>query len=167
MRLRVKVVTVHHKHHLIHAIQLRNELCRLKRSKSLASSRSVPNEAVVGRVLHLIQNLLHGIELIGAQHHQTFVTLMKHDVFANHLTKGTFIKEHCCKQTEVVEGVVILVRPIESKLVALVGVVGEIAGVYTVGDNENLYIVEQAMKRCLMVALHLVVGLAQFHPSLF
>ena len=92
---------------------------------------------------------------------------MKHDVFANHLTKGTFIKEHCCKQTEVVEGVVILVRPIESKLVALVGVVGEIAGVYTVGDNENLYIVEQAMKRCLMVALHLVVGLAQFHPSLF
>ena len=61
------------------------------------------------------------IKLMGAQHHQTFVALMQHDVFANHLAKGTFIEEHCRKQTEVVEGVVVRVRPIESKLVALVG----------------------------------------------
>ena len=42
---------------------------------------------------------------------------------------------------------------------------GEIAFIDTIGDNEQLDIVEQAVKRCLVIALNLVVGLFQFHAT--
>lgn len=59
------------------------------------------------------------------------------------------------------------VRPIESEFVALIGIVGKVAGVNTVGDYENLYVVKQAVERGLVITLYLIIGFLQFHATAF
>ena len=67
LSLRVKVVTVNHKHHLVYIVQLGNKLSSLKRSQGFACSSCMPDITIVVRVLHTVENLLHCIELIRAQ----------------------------------------------------------------------------------------------------
>ena len=85
LRLRVEVVTVNHKHHLVYTINLTHQLCSLERGEGLACTCSMPNIPVLVGVLYLVEYALHGIILVRAQHHQAFVTLMQHDIFAEHL----------------------------------------------------------------------------------
>ena len=90
---------------------------------------------------------------------------MQHDIFAQHFAQRTFVEEELRKHREVVERHILCIRPVERELISAVGIVGEIACIDTIGDNEQLDIVEQAVKRCLVIALNLVVGLFQFHAT--
>ena len=64
LRLRVKVMAVNHKHHLVHIIQFRNQLCSLEGSQRLAGTGRVPDITVIVRVAHTVQNLLDLILLV-------------------------------------------------------------------------------------------------------
>lgn len=61
---------------------------------------------------------------------------------------------------------ILRIRPVERKLIAAVRVVGEVTGIHTVADNEELDVVEESVKRSLVVSLNLVVCLSQFHTTL-
>ena len=78
-------MTINDKHHLVNTIYLANELCCLERGEGLACTCSMPYISVLVGVLYLVEYALHGIILVRAQHHQAFVTLMQHDIFAEHL----------------------------------------------------------------------------------
>ena len=134
--LRIKVVAVNHKHHFIHIVQFGYKLCCLKRGQGLSGSSGMPYIAVVIGVRHLIQYLFYGIELIRAKHHQALVALMQHDVFADDFSERTFFKEENCKLIQFIERHIGGIRPVERKLVAAVRIVGEIASVYSIGNNE-------------------------------
>ena len=76
----------------------------------------MPDIAVIIRVFHTVENLLHGIELIRAKHHQTLVTLMQDDILTDNLAQCTLVEEHCGKLLQVVERNVGGIRPVESEL---------------------------------------------------
>ena len=127
----------------------------------------MPDIAVVIGVFHTVENLLHGIELVRAKHHQAFVSLMQYNVLANNLAQRTLVEEHCGKLLQVVEWNVCGVRPVESELISAIRVVGKIASVHTIGYDEQLDVIKQSMERSLVIALYLVVCLFQFHtPAL-
>lgn len=167
LRLRVKVMAVNYKHHLIHIIQFRNQLCSLKGSQRLAGTGRVPDIAVIVRVDHTVQNLLDRIELVGTKHHQAFIPLMQHNVLADDFSQGTLVKENSGKLFQVIERHIGSIRPIEGKLIAAVRIVGKIAGIHSIGYDEKLDVVEQPMERSLVVALNLVVCLFEFYSSAF
>ena len=125
----------------------------------------MPDIAVVIGVFHTVENLLHGIELVRAKHHQAFVTLMQYNIFANNLAQRTLVEEHGGKLLQVVERNVCSIRPVKSKLEAAIRIVGEIASVHTIGYDKQLDVVKQTMERSFVIALYLVVCLFQFHTS--
>lgn len=71
---------------------------------------------------------------------------MQDDVLAYHLAKSAFVEEKVSKSAEVVEGHVFLVGPIEGEFVAAVGIVGKVARVHAVADDEQLDVIEQSVK---------------------
>ena len=163
--LRVKVVAVNHKHHLIHIVQFRYKLGCLERSQGFACSCCMPDIAVIIRVFHTVENLLHGIELVRAKHHQAFVSLMQYNELANNLAQRTLVEERCGKLLQVVERNVCGIRPVECELEAAIRIVGEIASVHTIRYDKQLDVIKQSMERSLVIALYLVVCLFQFHTS--
>ena len=93
-------------------------------------------------VFNPIDNFLDGIVLIGAQYHQTPFAFVQNDVFADNLPQGAFVEEEIGEHIQVIEWPIALVRPVECEFIAAVWVIGEITGIYTVGNHENLDIVE-------------------------
>ena len=65
LRLRVEVVTVYDEHHLVDSVYFRDQLRRFERGQSLPRACRMPDVTVLVGVLHLVDNLLDGIELIG------------------------------------------------------------------------------------------------------
>ena len=61
---------------------------------------------------------------------------MQHDVFTDDFAKSAFLKEKCGKLIQFVERYIGRIRPVERELVTAVRIVGEIACVYAIGDNE-------------------------------
>ena len=165
LRLRVEVVAVNYKHHLVHIVQLRNKLGCLERSQGFACSCRMPDITVIVGVFYTVENLLHCIELIRTKHHQTFVPLMQDDILTDNLAQRTLVEEHCGKLLQVVERHIGCIRPVECELIATIRVVGEIASVHTIGDDKQLDVIKQSMERSLVIALYLVVCLFQFHTS--
>ena len=84
---------------------------------------------------------------------------MQYNVLAYHLAKITLVKKEVGKLTQVVERYVFCIRPVERELIATVRVVGKVTGIHTIADNEELYVVEEPVKRSLVVSLNLVVRL--------
>ena len=125
----------------------------------------MPDIAVVVADDYTVEDFLNGVVLVRAQHHQALVSLVQHNVFADHLAKSAAVKEHGREKAEVVEWVVGFVSPVERELVALIGIVCKVARVYTVGDNEDLDVIKQSVERSLVVTLDLVVGLLQFNAA--
>ena len=125
----------------------------------------MPNIAIVVGVFHTVENLLHCIELIRAKYHQTFVTLMQNDVFANNLTQSTLVKKHCGKLLQVVERHIGGIRPVECELIATIRVVGKIASVHAIRYDKQLDVVKQSMERSLVIALYLIICLFQLYAS--
>ena len=102
----------------------------------------MPHVTVFIGVFNPIDNFLDGIVLIGAQYHQTSFAFVQHDVFADNLPQGAFVEEEIGEHIQVIERPIALVRPVECEFIAAVWVIGEITGIYTVGNHENLDIVE-------------------------
>ena len=125
----------------------------------------MPDIAVIIRVFHTVKNLLHGIELVRAKHHQAFVALMQDDILSDNLAQRALVEEHCGKLLQVVERNVCGVRPVECELEAVIRIVGEIASVHTIGYDKQLDVVKQTMERSFVIALYLVLCLFQFHTS--
>lgn len=90
---------------------------------------------------------------------------MQYYVLAYNLAQRALVEEHCGKFLQVVERHIGGIRPVESKLIATIRVVGEIASVYTIGYDKQLDVIKQSMERSLVIALYLVVCLLQFHTS--
>ena len=105
------------------------------------------------------------MELIRAKYHQTFVTLMQNDVFANNLAQCTLVEEHSGKLLQVVERHIGGIRPVERKLIATIRVVGKITSVHAIRYDKQLDVIKQSMERSLVITLYLVVCLFQFHTS--
>lgn len=55
--LRVEVVAVNYKHHLIHIVQLRNKLGCLERCQGLSCTSCMPDITVIVGVFHTVENL--------------------------------------------------------------------------------------------------------------
>ena len=125
----------------------------------------MPDIAVIIRVFHTIENLLHGIELVRAKHHQTFVALMQYYVLAYNLAQRALVEEHCGKLLQVVERHIGGIRPVESELISAIRIICKIASVYTIGYDEQLDVIKQSMERSLVVALYLIICLFQLYAS--
>ena len=80
----------------------------------------MPNIAVVIGVLYLVQYLLHGIELIRTKHHQAFVALVKHNIFADDFSESAFLQKERGKHIQFIERMIGGIRPVECKLVTAV-----------------------------------------------
>ncbi len=127
----------------------------------------MPDIAVVIGVLHTVEYLFYGIELVGTEYHEAFVTLMQDNVFADNLAKVALVKEEGSELVQLIERNVGGICPVERELESAVRVVGEVSGVHTIGNDKQLDVVEQAMKGCLVITLYLVVSLFQFNaPAL-
>ena len=163
LRLRVKVVSVHHEQHLVDAIDFRHQLGGLERGQCLSSASGMPDISVVIGLLYFLQNLLHCIILIRAEHHQHLVSLVKDNVLAYNLSESTFRKEIISEKLKVVHRLVIGSCPVERELVASVGIIRKISCVDSIGDDEKLDVVEKSVERRLLVPLNLIVCLFQFY----
>ena len=125
----------------------------------------MPDITIIVGVFHTVENLLHGIELIRAKHHQAFVALMQYYVLAYNLAQRALVEEHCGKFLQVIERHIGCIRPVECELISAIRIICKIASVYTIGYDKQLDVVKQSMERSLVVALYLVVCLFQFHTS--
>ena len=125
----------------------------------------MPDIAVLIGVLDTVQDLLYRVVLVRAEDHQAFIALVQDDIFGNHLAQGTFVKEMSRELAEVVHRIIVDEGPIESELITAVRVIGEIAGVNTVGDDENLNVIEQSPEGGLLITLDLIVCLLQFYAT--
>ena len=96
----------------------------------------MPDITVVIGVHHTVEDFFHGIELVWAKHHQAFVSLMKHDVFANHLAQRAFIKKECGKFVKFVKRHISCIRPVERELITAIRIIGKITGVHTIGYDK-------------------------------
>ncbi len=77
----------------------------------------MPYIAVAVGVLHLVDNLLYSIILIWAKHHERFVALVHHNIFANHFAKSTLVKEISSEKAQFVKGIVCSIGPVECELI--------------------------------------------------
>lgn len=84
---------------------------------------------------------------------------MQYYILAYHLAKIALVKKEVGKLTQVVERYVFCIRPVERELIAAIGVVCKVTGIYTVADNEELDVIKKPVKRSLVVSLNLVVCL--------
>lgn len=114
---------------------------------------------------HTVENLLHGIELVRAKHHQTLVTFMQDDILANNLAQRTLVEKRCGKLLQVVERHIGCIRPVESELISAIRIICKIASVHTIGYDEQLDVIKQSMERSFVIALYLIICLFQLYAS--
>ena len=90
---------------------------------------------------------------------------MQHNVLAYHLAKITLIKEEIGELAQIVKRHILRIRPVEGELIAAVRVVGKVTGIHAIADDEELDVVEESVKRSLVVTLNLVICLFQFYAT--
>ena len=125
----------------------------------------MPDITIIIGVLYTIQNLFYRIELVRTKHHQALVSFMQYDIFSYDFAKVTFFQEEYGKFIQFIERMIGCIRPIECKLISTIGIIGKIASIYTVGNDKQLYIIKQPVKRSLVVALYLVIRLFKLHST--
>ena len=111
----------------------------------------MPDITIIVGVFHTVENLLHGIELVRAKHHQTLVTFMQDDILTDNLAQRALVEEHCGKFLQVVERHIGCIRPVECELISAIRIICKIASVYTIGYDEQLDVIKQSMKRYLSI----------------
>ena len=60
---------------------------------------------------------------------------------------------------------IILISPIKRKLITAIRIIRKVSGIYTIRDYEQLNIIEEPVKRSLMISLNLIICLFKFDPS--
>ncbi len=66
---------------------------RLERGKRLAAAGGVPDVAIAGVVLDALDDLLHGIDLVGPHNHELLLAGDEHHVAADRLGQRTLLEE--------------------------------------------------------------------------
>ena len=82
--LKVQILSIHDKQHLMHLGHILDNLTGFERSQGFTRSRGMPNIRIVIAGLHLLAHPLHRVELIRAQHLHDFL-LGEHGVMRHHL----------------------------------------------------------------------------------
>ena len=127
----------------------------------------MPNIAVLVGVLYTVKNLFDCIKLVRSQDHQTFVAFVQNDVFAYHFAQITLLQERASEHSEVIKRHILCIRPVESEFISAIGIVGKVTRINSVANDKQLDIVEQAMKRCLVISLNLIICFFQFYSTTF
>ena len=83
--LRIKIITVDHKQHFFNIWHVHDNLTGFKRGQGFAWASSVPDVAIALGLLNLFNDLLHGVNLVGAKYHQLFRSFMHYHVLGNHV----------------------------------------------------------------------------------
>ena len=96
----------------------------------------MPDVAILVGVLHPVENLLYGIELVGAQHHKALVAFMQYNVLANHLAKITLVKEEIGELAQIVKRHILRICPVERELVTAIRIIGKVSCIHTVTDDK-------------------------------
>ena len=125
-------MAVNNEHDLVDPLDFGDQLCRLERGQGLSRAGRMPDITILVRVLDPIDNFFYGIELIGAQDHQTPLSFVQNHIFADDLSQRAFVEKEVGKHVQVVERPVFGIRPVEGEFVSAVGVVGKIAGIHTI-----------------------------------
>ena len=125
----------------------------------------MPYISILIGVLYAVDYLLNSIILIWTKHHKALVTLVQNYVFAYDLAKCTFIQKIRCKQTKVIHRMIILISPIKSELITAIRIICKVPGIYTIRDYEQLNIIEESVKRSLMISLDLIICLFKLDTS--
>ena len=130
----------------------------------------MPNIAVFVGVFYSLDNGFYCMVLVGSQDHQHFVRFVQDDVFTDHLGDVAFFQEAIGKIFQLSFWVIILVCPEEGLFEFLFAVVGVVASIDTVGDDEELDVLEKS-KVCAvgmaLVAVDLVECFFKFESSAF
>ena len=169
----VQILPVHHKQHLVDIIQLGGQPGRLEGGQRLTAAGGVPDVAaaldgpvllVVIGDLDAVQDPLGGGDLIGPHDHQ-HIFRSENAVPGQHIQNSVLGEEGAGEVDEVGDHLVVGVRPEGGELKAVAGLllfglaggrlpdgvepggVGVVLGVGAVGDDKDLYILEQAAPR--------------------
>lgn len=144
MSLVVQVLAVHHEDDLVDFGELYEDLTGLEGGEGFPRSGGMPDIAVLSAVLHPVDDGLHGIELVGAEHHEDFIRLVEDNVLGDHFAHVAGFKELPGEVRQLCDGPVFDVRPVKGLFEGLLTVVGVILGVDPVTDDKDLQIHEQA-----------------------
>lgn len=102
----------------------------------------MPDIAVFIGILHSLDNGFYCVVLIRAQNHQHFVGFVQDNVFTDHLGDMAFLQKAVGEVFQLGDQVIVLVCPVEGLFKFLFAIVSVVAGIDTVGDDENLDILE-------------------------
>ena len=191
----VQVLAVHHEQHLVNAVHLGGELGGLETGQGLARAGGVPDIAagvdgsellVIGGDLDALQHLLGGDDLVGA-HRQQHLVDGEDAVPGENVEQRVPGEEGLGERDQVADWLVPGVRPPRGELeriggfasaagllpllqVLAPGGVGVVLGERAIGDDEQLYVVEQAAARpetVPLVPVYLVERLTDVHAAAF
>ena len=132
----------------------------------------MPDIAELFRVSDALDNCFDRVILIASENHQHLIAFVEHDVFGDQLGKLAFFQECFSKLVELRNFLVFPISPEERLLEVAVfdGVVGEIFGIDSIADDENLDVAKQPLarqKRMSVVTVDLIERLFQFQtPTL-
>lgn len=102
----------------------------------------MPDVAIFIGLFHSLDDGFDSVILVGTQHHQHFVGFVQDDVFTDHLGDVTFLQKAVGEVFQLGDQGIVLVCPVEGLFEFLFAVVGVVASIDTVGDDENLDIFE-------------------------
>ena len=152
-RLAVEVLAVHDEDAFVDGIVFLEQRGGLEGGECLAAAGGVPDEAVSVVVIDALHHVLHGIDLVGPHDHELLLGGDEHHVAADGPAEVALFQEGRGEVIEVGDFFVRLIRKLIDGQEALVlierevllVVVGEVAGVRPVADNEELHKAEQRL----------------------
>ena len=163
----VEVLPVDHEEDLADLREALDDLAGLERGERLARPGRVPDVRVFVAVLDPVDEALHRVELVRAEHLED-ADLGNHDVVRDHLGDVAGLQERASELGQVGNPLVFGVGPVERLLERLVLVVREVLGVDAVADHEDLHVLEKAVAgvvRLVLVAVDLVERELEFGPA--
>ena len=180
-RLIVQILPVHHEENLVDKCRFRRQARCLETGQGFAAAGGVPNIAAafrlapvfgLRRAVNLPQNPLDGSNLIRT-HNQQRVIHIKDAVTQQDAEQGVFLQKSGGEILQILDGVIIRLRPIHGEIKAVfiaLGGIGEIARVRAVGNHEDLQEFEQrifAVEALFAVTVHLIECFTHRHAALF
>jgi len=128
----------------------------------------MPDVSIVISGEDMLDDGFCGEVLVRSQHHHVFEGLIHHHVVRDELTQVVAVEERSCECTELGDVPVVFIGPEESLLDGLEFVVGQVLGIDTIADDEQLDILEQTMiapKRMVLIPVDLVEGFLNLEPG--
>ena len=152
-RLPVEVLPVDHEDALVDMFVLLEQGRGLEGGERLAAAGGVPDEPVAVILIDALDEVLHGIDLIGPHDHQLLLPGQQHHVAADGAGEVALLEEALSEWVEVGDLRVRLVRELVDGQKALIGIEGEVAGVIVgevegavaIADDEELHEAEQRL----------------------